>query len=670
MKTFFKLACLTLLSTSVISVYIKQGYNGACPKQDEEICGINNITYQNECFLQKSGQSKAYDGWCINGVNTSNPVGQNTQGGNVAALNNLVNGGSNSQNGSNGGAAVTGNIDQSAQQQASTGGAHLIITQWWRNPDNGYLASGENYVGCPCNDSFLPVCGSNGMTYANMCRSECANIKAVKYGECGDYNYTWPGPSSCQCNFEIDTSNSVCGRNGRTYESKCVATCANTPVHSEKFCKNDCGCAHYFKPVCGRDGASYDNNCKLHCKNVDQLHEGICNENALDSCFFCKSGPINRVCGMDNKSYDSECYLKCNRVSKKSEGACPLQPGEECICPDVKLPVCGLDNVTYKNECEMNCTGMAKKGNMACYLYEREQNNCKNKCQRQRYDPICGSDGQTYETSCSAGCNSVNVLSVGACGSAKNSSHCVCSDEPMPVCGVNGRDYLNLCAIQCAGVSVAWEGPCHMNSDQSGALYKTGQISRGPGSQIPTQMSQQQAPATAPAASASASSVMAPSFTDIQGMISQSLVANARPQQPTIIVLPSLSQIQNKEPININLQFVNPDGTKTLVKDQNVSNSSLSKSDFVNSNSSSGNMVQTVRLNMHNQMTLESLFAMISLNPQSFYNYFNSMIAKGVVSRTSLMFKDLTLGKLLDYIVTKFHVEKSIVFDKMVGSSQ
>ena len=660
MKTFFKFACLTLLSTSVFSIYIKKGYSGNCPNQDEEVCGTNNVTYQNECFLGKSGQSKAYDGWCINGVNTSSPAGQSTQGGSVANLAKLA-----GSTASTGGVAVSGNINQAAKSNiaASTGGSHLIITQWWRNPDNGYLPTGENYVGCPCNDSYLPICGSNGMTYANMCRSECANVKAVKYGECGDYNYSWPGPSSCQCDFEIDTYNAVCGHNGRTYESVCVADCANTKSVSSGFCKNGCKCGHYFKPVCGRDGASYDNACKLECKNVSLLHEGICDQNSVDSCFFCKSAPIKRVCGMDKKSYDNECYLKCNRVKKQSDGPCPLQPGEKCLCRDVKLPVCGLDNVTYKNECEMHCTGMSKKANMACYLYEREQNNCKNKCKNSSYNPICGSDGQTYENSCSAGCGSVNVLSTGPCGSAPNSSSCVCSDEPSPVCGVNGRDYLNMCAIQCAGVSIAWEGPCHMNSDQSGALYKTGQISPPPQPQAqqPTQTVQtvqQQAPAA-----------MGPSMMEIQKMINATLAKNVTPQQPTIIVLPSLAQMQHKEPININLQFVNPDGTKTLVENQNVSNISLSKSDFVQSSSSSGNMIQNVRLNMHRQMSLESLFAMISLNPESFYTYFNSMIAKGVVSRTSLMFKGLTLGKLLDYIVATFHVQKKIVFDKMVGSS-
>ena len=673
MKTFLSsLVLLTILSLSRSITfpmsgghghsYQKHGFNGQCPIQDEEVCGVNNITYQNECFLQKAGAAKAYDGWCINGQNMQAPVQIN----NITSV----------------GIPVNNPTNNPTEISVASGGSQLIITKWWRNPDNGYLTPGEPYTGCPCNDSLLPVCGSNGMTYANMCRAECANVKAVKYGECGDYNYQWPGPRSCLCPFEIDTSNAVCGINNRTYESKCVAKCVNTPVLGGGFCQNDCNCGHYFLPVCGRDGATYDNECKLDCKGVGKLHDGICSESSVDKCFFCE-GNIKKVCGADGVTYDNECYMRCNGANKQSEGACPLAHGQKCICPDVELPVCGIDEMTYKNECEMNCKGVAKLANMPCYLYRREQNSCKNKCKDAQYNPVCGGNGQTYNNRCDAQCGGISIIANGPCGSAKNTTHCVCSDEPMPVCGVDGRDYLNKCAIECAGVSIAWEGPCQMHQNQSGALYKTGQISPGgpvnpgvmPNSFLISGESNQRyhnsipasipAPISAPTpAPAPASIAVAPSMDEIKVMIDIAL-AKQQSQAPTVIVLPSLPKEEEEKIYNVNLQFVNPDGSKTLAHGNNIKKQMLSKSDFTSSSNS-----QKVTLKMDKQMSIESLYSLISMNPQSFYDYFCNMMDKGVVSRRSIMFKGLTLGKLLDYIEGHFKIRITKYQDVMVGSTR
>lgn len=622
--------------------YTKVGFGGACPIVDDEVCGVNNVTYQNECFLRQSGNAKAYDGWCINGQNVNVPISN--------------------ANPSPTGPGIITNPGNPTQIQPAFNGSQLIITKWWRNPDNGYLAPGENYVGCPCNDSLLPVCGSNGMTYANMCRAECANIKAVKYGECGDYNYTWPGPRSCLCPFEIDTKNSVCGVNMRTYESKCVADCVDTPVSGGGFCKNDCGCAHYFKPVCGRDGATYDNECKLDCIGIQKLHEGICTASSVDVCFFCE-GNIKRVCGTDGITYDNECYLKCRKADKASDGYCPKKKGEDCVCPDIDLPVCGIDEVTYRNECELSCTGMPKLANKACYLYKRERDSCQNKCRDQQYNPVCGSNGKTYNSSCDANCGGNQIIANGPCGAASNNTHCVCSDEPIPVCGVDGRDYLNKCALQCAGVALAWEGPCTMNADQSGALYKTMQVSPA-GNYVDLNGNiasppSPSAPPVAPAPAAPAPS-LAPTMDEIKQIINLQLAAFAAQNKPTIVVLPSLPQApQAQEPINITLQFVNPNGTKTMINNQQATTRVLRKEDFEDSCPApcpSGAKHQ-IQLKMDDQMSLKQLYTLISLQPQSFYNYFSEMINKQVVNRDSLMFKGLRLGKMMDYIEKHFNIK-------------
>lgn len=669
---------ICILTPATIAHYSKRGLNGSCPRLDDEVCGTNNITYQNECFLQQAGASKAYDGWCINGQNASTPA-SGTSSSVISPQSHFV--------------PISGSPAPPPQThiEQAVGGSQLIIQQWYRNEHNGYLAVGERYVGCPCNDSLLPVCGANGMTYSNMCRAECANIKAVKYGECGDYNYVWPGPNSCLCPFQIDTKNAVCGVNNRTYESECVSKCSNTPVKGGGFCKNKCNCDHYFKPVCGRDGATYDNLCKLHCLGLDLLHDGICSKSSVDTCYFCE-GNIKRVCGIDGKTYDNECFLKCRGTQKVSDGACPKKKGEKCNCPDVELPVCGIDEVTYKNICELECKGIPKLANKPCYLYKREQNSCKNKCKNEAYKPVCASNGQTYNNRCSASCGGLSITANGPCGSSKGSSHCVCSDEPMPVCGVDGRDYLNKCAIECAGVSIAWEGPCNMHKSQSGALYKTGQIS--PGGPFVDRNMNHVNPGPPLAASAprvpsypqnkvhthpfSGSSVianiaqsanmqvnnLAPNFHEIKQIIDLKLSKQPVNNNNTIVILPPIEKKPvSDKPIEITLQFVNPDGTKTDIKNEKISKHSLTKNDFIDK-SGSGDPFK-MSLKMDRNISLKKLYSMISLNPKSFYNYFSGLIQKGMVSKNSIMFKGLTLGKMMDYIQKKFQSN-----DLMVGTSK
>lgn len=638
-----------LLCLQPVLSFSKSGYNGACPRLDEEVCGVNNITYQNPCYMQQAGVARAYDGWCINGQNNNMPISNMAPSIQSSSI------------------SVTHGNPHSIPP--ASGGSQLLLTKWWRNSDNGYLTPGESYVGCPCNDSLLPVCGSNGLTYGNMCRAECANVKAVKYGECGDYNYTWPGPSSCLCGFEISTRNAICGVNGRSYESKCVANCVNTPEMGGGFCKNDCGCPHYFKPVCGVDGASYDNTCKMDCKGVARLHEGICSSDSVDKCYFCK-GDIKRVCGGDGVTYDNECFLKCKGANKQKDGRCPRKKGEVCNCQDVDLPVCGIDEVTYKNNCELECAGMPKLGNKACYLYKREVNSCENKCKNQSYEPVCGG-GRTYNNRCDAQCGGNSISTNGPCGSAKNTSHCVCSDEPMPVCGVDGRDYLNKCALQCAGVSLSWDGPCNMHSSMSGASFKTGQISPG-GNYMNAQGNI--AMPTPPPMPVQPMPVMpvhqpqslAPSMDEIQKIINLQMAQQSSNQNQTIIVLPPIpQQSKKKQPINVVLQFANPDGTLTDVKNEKVHQHAMSKADFVSA-PSGGNNALKLHLKMDSSMSLKQLYSMINLKPQSFYDYFVGLINKRMVSRESIMFKGLSLGKLLTYIESQFQINSGPGL--MVGS--
>lgn len=55
---------------------------------------------------------------------------------------------------------------------------------------------------CPvCNEVFNPVCGTNGVTYQNLCKlRECARIDMANNSPCGIADYK-PHLNSCNCPF-------------------------------------------------------------------------------------------------------------------------------------------------------------------------------------------------------------------------------------------------------------------------------------------------------------------------------------------------------------------------------------------------------------------------------------------------------------------------------------
>lgn len=123
-----------------------------------------------------------------------------------------------------------------------------------------------------CDRMRRPVCGSNGITYANECLMKqitCSlglgNVEKASNGPCGDRAFEVSGPQehlssqlqtrfvSFQCPPVICTEelNPVCGSNGITYSNKCLfdaaASCskdtlelvANAPCSSSEILKYD-----------------------------------------------------------------------------------------------------------------------------------------------------------------------------------------------------------------------------------------------------------------------------------------------------------------------------------------------------------------------------------------------------------------------------------------------
>ena len=393
-----------------------------CPIVDRPACGVDGKTYQNECFMKLAGVAKAYDGWCL-GSNTpaTTPPAQP--------------------------------VDPLAENETS-----------------GFLRFGTptNPETCPCNNNYYPVCGSNGVTYANLCRAKCNGATGVQFGPCYNFYYNHTPNKVCKC---TDRQDVVCATDGNSYENGCVMTCAGATFFGTKTCESSCNCQFLYKPVCGVDGRNYINDCELRCSKVKKAFDGRCDNGPLQKCIYC-IGDFSPVCGSDGKTYDNICYMKCNKADLVRQGAClPPSPAGTCVCSKIYLPVCSADNVTYDNECSAKCAGKNIAYNGNCkpvvqpnHATNTQVNSCLQNCAQFGPAPVCGTDGRTYGNACATACNSVLGVKVAAPEPCKVRvhEHCPCNSEFKPVCGVDGRTYLNICTINCLGVNKAWDGHCEV----------------------------------------------------------------------------------------------------------------------------------------------------------------------------------------------------------------
>lgn len=151
---------------------------------------------------------------------------------------------------------------------------------------------------CFCTREYTPVCASDGVTYSNTCNFECAaaknkNLRIVFEGSCDEAENIVEAvrevsiPDDCICPFSYIP---VCGTNFVTYSNECELNCAaespegkriNLKVQFEGECDAeeepptheaeaededlDCFCTREFNPICGTDSRTYSNECNFKC---------------------------------------------------------------------------------------------------------------------------------------------------------------------------------------------------------------------------------------------------------------------------------------------------------------------------------------------------------------------------------------------------------------------
>ncbi len=152
-----------------------------------------------------------------------------------------------------------------------------------------------------CPDDYEPVCGCNGVTYANACEAASAGARVAADGPCAC-------TSNDDCGADFFCAGMTCGGLGE---------CSVRPEL----------CPRFIDPVCGCDGVTYDNSCLAAARGVRVASMGRCACDTNEDCSpqeYC----AGRLCD--------------------GPGVCTLKPTS---CSGALNPVCGCDGRTYGNSC-------------------------------------------------------------------------------------------------------------------------------------------------------------------------------------------------------------------------------------------------------------------------------------------------------------------------------
>ncbi|KAJ9584724.1 hypothetical protein L9F63_020929, partial [Diploptera punctata] len=195
----------------------------------------------------------------------------------------------------------------------------------------GGVDPGYTSLPCNCPSHHVPVCGRNGNTYPSSCLAKCANLKDAdfEFGTCSSKDPCNPNP---------------CGEDRQCVPARKVClSFLHKPCPQYQCVDTNVACNSLpHEPVCDTDGEEHPNVCYLSRYKKTLAYRGPCLVNCRNDV---------TVCGIDGNTYTSECSAHASLVSVDYEGPCravgliSMQPRHQCTdnlikCPPLSRPGC------------------------------------------------------------------------------------------------------------------------------------------------------------------------------------------------------------------------------------------------------------------------------------------------------------------------------------------
>ncbi|KAH8299658.1 hypothetical protein KR044_004307, partial [Drosophila immigrans] len=219
--------------------------------------------------------------------------------------------------------------------------------QQCRLPD--YVDAGYTSLPCNCAAHFVPVCGANGNTYPSACVAKCLGLQesSFVYGACNARSACSSGAHSCPAGSQCLERRQVCLSSMQRPCAQYICVNVSSP---------NCG-TELSDEVCDKQGKTHPNACSLLRNNAQLAYWGACRPvHAVDA-------ELTPVCGINGVTYQSrhaawadfvlvdymgrcrEVGLLASDMGRRCKTVkCPAPASEHCrhiVPPGACCPICG-----------------------------------------------------------------------------------------------------------------------------------------------------------------------------------------------------------------------------------------------------------------------------------------------------------------------------------------
>lgn len=177
-------------------------------------------------------------------------------------------------------------IDELSEREAILDGDHdeAVPTTPPYDPTPDDIAAAQDFLICACPDTDAPVCGIDGETYKNSCTAFCVGVDIDYPGECECVcTLQWDPVCGVDGNTYGNACAAGCADVAISYAGNCTGDpcVADSDCYAHQFCQRDgdCNgqgvcevkadaCLEKSSPVCGCDGETYESPCMAHVFGV------------------------------------------------------------------------------------------------------------------------------------------------------------------------------------------------------------------------------------------------------------------------------------------------------------------------------------------------------------------------------------------------------------------